>query len=138
MSKHKHYYNMMLFANDARHSEHPEQNWEMRVKGNDEWQPCVEIPSWKSNVEYRQKVNRIHVGKMSFPEPQKHSPIYGSTYFYVSTSTSNDKFTVLRDMWTGNEFDIARLNMGVVHISYLYAQEHADVLSAVCHGEHDV
>ena len=41
-------------------------------------------------------------------------------------------------MWTGNEYDIARLNMGVVHISYLYAQEHADVLSAVCHGEHDV
>lgn len=138
MSKHKHYYNMMLFANDARYSEHPEQKWEMRVKGNDEWQPCVEIPSWKSNVEYRQKVNRIHVGKKSFPEPQCVAPIYGSTYFYVSTSTSNDKFTVLRDMWTGNEFDIARLNMGVVHISYLYAQEHADVLSAVCHGEHDV
>lgn len=136
MTAHRYAALMLQYAQDAAETDSPWERWEFEVKSG-VWCNLSEHPAWLENKEYRRKPQVIRVGRHEFPKPISEAPEIGMKYWFISFSEDIGELSPFCVPWENDEVDNAYLDGRVIHLTEEAAQDHADVLNAICRGDID-
>ncbi|MBD2798415.1 hypothetical protein ID856_18230 [Xenorhabdus sp. 18] len=81
------------------------------------------------DLEYRLKPKTIRIGEFEVPEPVREPLENGQEYFHPRLSGYGVYY--LTSLWSGEEFDWAILNQGLMHLDPKSAELHARALIAL-------
>lgn len=119
---HKHYKEMMMYAEDAAETDEPWERWEATVSGTN-WIDMNGDPMWDSGYKYRRKPKTININGYEVPEPVREHLEIGSKYY---TFDLYDKS--FAGEWSGHRLDFRRLDLGFIHSTRKGAQDHFKAL----------
>lgn len=124
--KHKHAENIIAYGQDAMETHKPWERWEYRECNSAIWRALSYQPSWSNNTEYRRKPRTININGFEVPEPVR-EPLQIGQEYYMPRLESIARLS-LRTEWRGDEFDLKRLKMGIIHLPSEAAELHAKAL----------
>lgn len=121
---------MALYARDAIYHEKPWELWEHRKQGGNNWYPLLDSPIWRSDMEYRRKIeHKKTLHGCVIPMPEKYPLDINTTYFVPKIrSLGETQANANVFIWTNDINDYWFLSTGLVHTSRENAITHAESL----------
>lgn len=121
---HKHYREMMQYAEDAATHDRPWEFWEYKPPYSDAWVAFSSFsPSWSNEYKYRRKTKTININGFDVPEPVRSKPDMGTICFSVRFNSAP-----LAAPWLDSYIDNELLNIGFLHFTEESARIHSEAL----------
>lgn len=124
---HKHHKEMKMFAEDAAKDTRPWILWEYKAP-DAAWNPCMSVPIWFPDHDYRRKPEMLTCNGIEFPAPERNAPETSSVY-YAPSLTSTSFFALF--MWGDDYLDRQYLRRRLIHLTEEAAIQHTKALLAV-------
>lgn len=113
---------MAMYALDAANTKEPWTMWQRR-QGVDEFVDLISPSTWNTNFDYRRKLTSFVINGVEVPEPMRELPEVGDTYWLISVRSKPTS-----RKWEGNYKELARLHLGVMHLTENAAIAHSNAL----------
>ena len=127
VNPHPHAALMMKYAIEAATNSECWKNWESSYKSEGNWQPCIMIPAWNVNRDYRRKIKTIRIGDRDVPAPLTSSNGITGNVFLADT-LHPCKYLV------SSTHNVTALKRGMLHTTAEAAIAHSEALIAISGG----
>ena len=123
---HKHYKEMMMYAEDAAETDEPWSRWQGHHDSRDEWKGLYNNPMWLTCHSYRRKAKTININGYDVPEPVRQPLDMGDQYYLVGHFHIYEYHH--KRVWKDTSGDHYYLNLGVIQRSVADAELHTEAL----------